>query len=159
MNCLNGLSLFIHLFIDAEGPSACLLRPPFRASLAEEAAKFEDIYREEALKRHPGRPPKNTVANGNSISEKSRLDGGRGAPEAHPFQGLARDDPKSLRGRPDGLPQVRGEDEDHRFYHRVCRRGPHHRSREDDVCGREAAAVSCRRAGRPDGSRGERGYF
>jgi len=51
------------------------------------------------------------------------------------------------------------EDEAYRLYHGVCRRGSHHRSPEADVCGGEAPAVSCLRAGPARGGRGERGIF
>ena len=54
---------------------------------------------------------------------------------------------------------MRGDDEDHRFHHEVCRCGPHHQSPEANVCGGEASAVPRFYRGRPDGGRGERGIF
>jgi hypothetical protein len=60
---------------------------------------------------------------------------------------------KALRGRPDGLPQVWRPNEGRRLHHRACRRGPHRRSSEADVCGGEASAVSGRFPGNPDGRR------
>jgi len=43
-------------------------------------------------------------------------------------------DPQSLRGRPDDLPQVRGDDEGHLLPHRVCRRGQDYRLPAVDLC-------------------------
>jgi hypothetical protein len=51
------------------------------------------------------------------------------------------------------------EEELRRLPHGGCRRGSDNGASEADVCGSEASAVPCLRAGRPRGGRGERGIF
>ena len=63
------------------------------------------------------------------------------------------------RGRSDGLPPMRRDDEGHRLHHGIRARGPDHLSPQVDVRGRKPAALPCLRAGRARGGRGEQGIF
>ena len=54
---------------------------------------------------------------------------------------------------------MRGPDEGRRLHHGGFRRGSDYRSSEAWVCGGEASAVPCLRAGCAHGGRGERGIF
>jgi len=54
---------------------------------------------------------------------------------------------------------MRGPDEGRRLHHGGCRRGSDNGASEADVCGGEASAVPCLRAGCAHGGRGERGIF
>jgi hypothetical protein len=62
--------------------------------------------------------------------------------------------PKSIQWTRWAAP-ITGEDEAYRLYHGVYSRGSHHRSPEADVCGGEAPALPCLRAGCAHGGRGE----
>jgi len=57
------------------------------------------------------------------------------------------------------LARLRRADDGRGLHHGSCRRGPHHRSPEASVRGREAAARPRLRAGGPEGGRGEQGIF
>jgi len=54
---------------------------------------------------------------------------------------------------------MRGPDEGRRLHHGGCRRGSDNGASEADVCGGEASAVPCLRAGYAHGGRRERGIF